>query len=66
MNNEEYNFKNNAKEEFKFFLDEEDVLHLNIRFEKELIACFTLSDDETKELMEYLIRVNETQPTRRN
>jgi len=51
---EDYTFTNNAKEQFKFFLNEDDKLVLNIRFENELIAAFILSLKEREDLIKYL------------
>jgi len=57
--NKEYNFRNNAGEEFKFFLNEKSDIGLNIRFENKLIAAFTLDKKEVEELTNYLISISE-------
>lgn len=54
----EYNFQNNAKEKFKFFLDEKNQPCLNIRDKKELIACFILDKDEFSDLIRTLLKLN--------
>lgn len=54
----EYNFQNNAKEKFKFFLDEKNQPCLNIRDEKELIACFILDKYDLTQLTKVLKRIN--------
>lgn len=51
---EEFVFNNNAKEQFKFFVNESGEMALNIRDEKELIACFILSDHELDNLKTFL------------
>jgi hypothetical protein len=52
---EEFIFINNAKEEFKFFINESREMALNIRDEKkELIACFILEHDELENLKTFL------------
>lgn len=55
---ENYTFTNNAKEQFNFFLNENDKLALNIRFDNELIAAFILSDEERDSLIRYLSQTN--------
>jgi len=55
---EEFVFNNNAKEQFKFFINESGEMALNIRDEKkELIACFILEDDELENLKTFLNNV---------
>lgn len=54
----EYNFQNNAKEKFNFFLDEKNQPCLNIRDEKELIACFILDKEEFSDLIRTLLKLN--------
>lgn len=54
---EEFTFTNNAKEQFKFFINESGQIALNIRYEKELIACFILSDNELDNLKTFLNNV---------
>lgn len=48
-----YTFTNNAKEEFKIFLDEENRFCLNIRFEGELIACFILGEKDLNDIVKW-------------
>lgn len=43
-------FENNANEEFKIFLDEENRYCLNIRIDGELKACFILDDEDIDSL----------------
>jgi hypothetical protein len=50
----EYKFINNAREEFIFFLDEENQPRLNINYENQLIAAYRLKKDELKKLRKVL------------
>lgn len=51
---EDFTFRNNAGEEFKFFLNEYKEISLNIKYEKEIISAFILSKKEAKNLKKYL------------
>lgn len=51
---EEFVFKNNAGEEFKFFINEKGNLSLNIRENEELIACFIIEYYEFDKMKNYL------------
>lgn len=52
--NEEFNFENNAKESFKFFINEDGNLSLNVRNNNEIIASFIIEKEESEELRNYL------------
>ena len=49
-----YKFKNNAREEFNFFLNKDGYLRLDITFEEEQLASFLLSKEELDGLIKSL------------
>ena len=54
----DYKFRNNAREEFNFFLNEENKPCLNINFGDELVAAFILSKEELNTLTKNLEDMN--------
>lgn len=50
----EWEIKNNAGEQFKFFIDEENRACFNVKFEKELLAGLIMSKKEFEELINSL------------
>ena len=54
-----YKFKNNAREEFNFFLNEDGKVRLDIKFEQELLASFLLSKEEVDNLLKKLKVMNQ-------
>ena len=51
----DFKFENNAGEKFNFFSDEQEKIKLQIKFENEILANFTLSkEEETNLIKEFL------------
>ena len=50
----EWEIKNNAGEQFKFFIDEENRACFNVKFEKELLAGLIMSKKEFEGLINSL------------
>lgn len=65
MSKEDFYFINNARESFKFFIDYDGWIRLNVSLKSDLLASFRLNKCESQKLSEWLngwIDVNDKLP----